>query len=486
MKANPNPQAKSTFLNNPYLWSAFIAVAIALVRVLGNPIQLHLPFISDDLRYFYFAITTPDCYIFTACIQYFFRPVVHLLYLLLLHTVGTNFLGVHLAFIVMHCGLAIMVAVFFRRLTGAPLALVAPLVILWGVFGGYDEVFYFTSSFATELMGAWFIILALWFFLRHLDGDGPFWIVPICIVLAYGSKESSIVVLPLMALLCAWRRKLPQRWILKLVIVAIPTVGYLALEYFLQVVVAGSLHKPNTKMFFVGWHVLGNYYDVLEIISGGGIWLGLAEVWRSIVGVILLGAALWLGRRDGLLAFAMLLVMILPFSLKTTSLIEFDTRHLYMPAMFWSLLLLIACNHLANSWGKQVAVAAVLWLSVTVSAVSGILWINARYEHYLPEIRYIEITLRQVYPELKRDQKMIPLRGYELIDPIMLPVLNEVYFDGRLQDLSAMTPEEAAAETLVLGYDPPRALGWERMEENPLLGRNIWRTLPDGNIYNGK
>ncbi len=161
-------------LGNPWFLYPVIAITILLVRALGNPTQLNLPFISDDLRYFYLAKTTPSCYIFTACIQYYFRPIVHVLYWLMLHTVGTDFVGVHLALITLHAGLAMMLAVFFRRLTSAPLALVAPVVILWGVFGGYDEVFYFTSSFATELMGAWFTLLTLWFFLRHLDGEGPF------------------------------------------------------------------------------------------------------------------------------------------------------------------------------------------------------------------------------------------------------------------------------------------------------------------------
>jgi len=470
----------------PWFWYTVIALTIVVVRALGNPIQLGLPFISDDLRYFFLAKTTPPFYIFTACIQFFFRPVVHSLYWLLFHSIGTNFVGVHLTLIVLHAGLAVLVAAFFRRLTKAPILLVAPVVIFWGVFGGYDEVFYFTSSFATELMGAWFTVLSLLFFLRHLDDEGPFWMVPICLIFAYGSKESSIVILPLMALLCLWRRKLPHRWIIKLIILLIPTLAYLVLEYYLQVVVSQSFRKSNLKFYYLGWHIFRNFGQMLVIVSGGSIWLNLSWIWRGILAVLLFSLTIWLGRREGLIAFLMLLVMILPFGIKTTVLVENDTRHIYMPAMLWGLLLLTASNRLVSHWGKQGIIAVVLWIFAVANMASGIIWVNLRYQHYQYEISFIEVILCQVNPELEQTQRSIPLWGYNLFDPGLLPILNAVYFNDRLIDLSGLTPEEAAQKAAELGYDPPRALSWEKSDDGSMNGKNLWRTLPQGEVFQGK
>ena len=486
MQVEFKPKQKVSLFDRLIFWYGFIAFVTVLVRALGNSNLLSLPFISDDLRYFYLAKTTPSCYIFTACIQYYFRPVVHILYWLILHSVGTDFVGVHLTFIMMHAGLAMLLAVFFRRLTGASLALVAPTVILWGVFGGYDEVYYFTSSFATELMGAWFTILTLWLFLRHLDGEGPFWIVPISLILAYSSKESSIVILPLMGLLCLWRGRLPQRWLVKLIILLIPTIGYIALEYFLQVVVGGTFRKSNLKIYYVDWHILRNLGQTLAMVGGGALWLTMPWVWQTIVCVPIYALALWLGRRQGIITLAMLLVMILPFAIKTVVLIENMTRHIYMPAMFFSLLILMAGQKAAEKWEKRLIVQGVLWLLVGLNCVSGIVWINARYQHYQPEIRLITGFLHAVNPELDREQHLIPLRGYDLIDPGLLPIMNAVYFNDQLKDLSGLLPEAAAVEATAMGYDPPRALGWEHTEGSAAGGHNVWRTLPDGNLYNGK
>ncbi len=313
-----------------------------------------------------------------------------------------------------------------------------------------------------------------------------FWTVPIALILAYSSKESSIVILPLMGLLCLWRNQLPPRWLGKLIILLVPTVSYILLEYYLQVVVGGTFRKSNLKIYYIDWHILRNLGQTLAMVGGGALWLPLSWIWQAVVCVPVYALTLWLGRRRGVIAFAMLLIMIMPFAIKTVVLIENMTRHIYMPAMFFSMLLLVAGQKAVERWKKQVPVYVVFWLLAVLNCISGTIWINARYPHYQPELKLITDILRALNPELERDQSLIPLRGYELIDSGLLPLVNVLYFDERLKDLSSLPPEEAASEARAMGYDPPRALGWEAIEGSVSGGKNIWRTLPDGNVYNGK
>lgn len=482
LAATDNAQDKAR--SSKYSWCLYagIALVIILVRALTNSVQLHLPFVGDEVVYLNYAKTTPPFYIITACIQYYFRPVVHIFYWLMLNTVGMSFVGQHLLLIVLHAFLAVVFALFLRRLTGISTLLASLCALVWGLYGGYDEVYYFTSSFATELLGAWFLVLSLWLGLRHIDGDGPFWPVILCLILAYGSKEPSIVIIPMLAILCLWRRRVPDRWLFKLFMLLIPTLIYLALEYYLQVVVAGSMHKPNTNIYYPGLHVLRNIGQLSVMIIGGGLWLPMSSLLQSIATCLLIVLLLWWGKREGLLSIILFIIVLLPFCTKTLDLTVNNTRHIYLPSMFWWLIPAAALGRLNLKNSQSYLPALILGIWALSSAISGTIWIDKRYPSYKSLLYQMDVLLRHINVELQKTDKPLPLLNYNLLLPGQLNLVNNVYFENRLVDLSGLDSKQAIVKAQECGYNPPCALTWEQTGKEAWMGKNTWIILTTDSV----
>ncbi|MES1257614.1 MAG: hypothetical protein ABUS51_04255 [Acidobacteriota bacterium] len=248
------------------------------------------------------------------------------------------------------------------------------MAAFFAVYAGHEEAVMWYAA-VHELLMFFFTVAFLMLWIRWVNAPRRGWLLyaasSACFLLALGSKESGVVLVPLAALL-AWWDGGTRKW--RKVAGAVP-FAVVALFYAWAIFAAGNTHQhlnDGTFSFHAPfWITWRNSFGRLLWIWGllGGIWFAASGEWRRY-GDLLLAAGVWIS------------VTLLPFSF-LTYMPRIPSRHAYLPSAGLALLAGAAFVSL-----RQRAAGRYRWLAPAVAML--VIAHNCLYVWLVKGPRYLE------------------------------------------------------------------------------------------------
>jgi len=267
--------------------------------------------------------------------NHFYRPIIEIYFFIGRRAFGCDAVSFHLASVAVHLCNTALLFLFARALTKSTM-FAGLTAVLFAVQPGYVQAVVWVAAI-TDLLPATWYFLALWMYLRYLEGRGRlFYVISLAAFVAcLLTHESSATLLPMLIALealvlieghsgasvpLATRAK-------RYVPFALLLVAYLALEY----VVNSRSYLITEGRYRLGWHAVTHGLDYLITLSMGAHNLAFRVL--AVAGVVTLLAV---GTARVRFFVAWILVTIVP---STFFIWDNSSRYLYLPAAGFAMLL---------------------------------------------------------------------------------------------------------------------------------------------------
>jgi hypothetical protein len=300
-------------------------------------------FVLDDFAWLDCALETRASLssLFNLHISNFFRPLAHAYFAALLSLIGPDAFGFHIASLVLHSANALLFSALVLRLSRLPsLAVFAALAFV--LLPTYTEAVIWVSG-VTEPIAALPMLLALLTFRRYLEGPPSVrgWPAYLATVLFFAlallAKESTVALLPLLALLHLGLRLFGRARPVGLLPTYLPLAALLCLYLAFQLRVQQESYLVQHGLFSVGPHAFA--------ALGHGLRHLARRSWPILLPPVLLAV---LGRGFGAvplretlklvaLFLAALVATMAPYTLLVGGVLA--SRYFYLPAMIVALAL---------------------------------------------------------------------------------------------------------------------------------------------------
>jgi hypothetical protein len=314
------------------------AVALAVIVAIVYRDVSRIYYFNDDFQWLQGARTfTPVKLLHIEQYNHFYRPVIEVYFFIGRRLFGCDPLSFHIASVVVHAINSALLFCFARALTkNAPVAGMAAL--LFAVHPGYVQAIVWVAAI-TDLLPATWYLLALWMYVRYLEGGGRvfYGISLAAFATCLFTHESSATLLPMLIALevlitmvgvdgrfhLTSLTTLARRFAPFVVILAV----YLGIEYDVN----SRSYLITEGHYQLGWHAVPHALDyVISLFMGP----------HNIVARVFAAAAVATLLLFGTARVRFLVVWIL-LTVAPTSFFTWDnsSRYLYIPAAGFAMLL---------------------------------------------------------------------------------------------------------------------------------------------------
>lgn len=374
-------------------------------------IVVHGYFFSDDFTWLWFGqrIVENPAQLWTLKAGSFFSPVMNAYYSILLSLFGPSAPAYYIVNLLVHVGVATLAGLLAFRLSRSHVAAWIALVFVVLAGCAYEPLIWIGAnmhSFVTL-----FILLALYGYWRHLETRKTPWLVMSIVgqLLAYGTKETSIVVAPLLALLYLnWRffRKERTNW--KHWIFVGATLLGSAVYAGLQLILQDSGKTFSANQYQIAWPGLWRYPFVLAdlfipILPFRTYFTPSSAALAGLVFVALFGFVLWYWRKVSGVLFAagIMLVGALPplFFVPRNWWEPLASRYQYLPRMGAALMVALIFAHLvrgnASRW-KIFIFGAVVCFGVVAQLGFMVQTVRVDYAYIYRSGRTLAVSIKKM------------------------------------------------------------------------------------------
>jgi hypothetical protein len=300
---------------------------------------LHGFFILDDFAWLDCALdaTSDPSHLFTLHISNFFRPVAHLVWMVVFSVFGPHPAAFHCCQVLLHAlAVTLLAHLAWRLFANRWLALLCALCFAFNPT--YSEAVIWISGI-TEPAHAVLVLITLLLFHRYLTAtrsstrQWSYVAALLAFALAHGAKESAVALLPLMVLLylgAALLDQVPHRPRLRVYLpFALAELSYLASQLTLQqqsYLVQDGIYDIGLHAILVlaasAWHLLSLTWPPFAV----GVLDALCVRWRRAEPDTV--RRLFLG---GLILLGAVVVTIVPYSMFRVEVLA--SRYFYLPSM---------------------------------------------------------------------------------------------------------------------------------------------------------
>jgi protein O-mannosyl-transferase len=323
----------------------------------------------------------------------YYRPLMHIVYMLNYHLFGLNPWGFHLVNILFHCGASVLVFLIIRRLLNERM-LTTSSVYLSPAF--LAAVLFATHPIHTEAVTwiaglpdvsfTFFYLLSLYFYISFRDGaKGAYLLSILSFSVATLFKEPALT-LPFMLIAYDYLVKKPDETILpgikRYIPYAVVSSVYLLMRYYAlrSVVPVASYPGLSTYQLIINvfplfreyltsllWPFNLNSWHTFHPISSLFEANGVISIFVTVIYFIVAAAAY---RRNKTVFFGLILIVVplLPaFYIKAIGGKPFAERYLYLPSVGFVLLLAVFL-----SWIREKLPRGVISITIAVLVIAGL------------------------------------------------------------------------------------------------------------------
>ena len=323
----------------------------------------------------------------------YYRPMMHVIYLLNYQIIGLKPFGYHLVNIVFHCGVSVILFLFIRRLladhqgAASSLSLSPPFIaaLLFSSHPIHTEAVSWIASLP-EVAFTFFYLLSLYQYILFREGDNKSYLFSILSFLAASLFKETALTLPIMLVAYDHLFRKSDKRILRSIETYIPYLAVAGVYLLARYYVLGSLSPMDFYGDMSTYELIINVFPLFRDYLSSLLWPFNLNFWhtfypiRSIfeakglisaaVTLIYLIVAAAAYRKNKVFFFSLLLVVIplLPvLFIQKISGKPFAERYLYLPSAGYVVILAVFL-----SWVKKKLPDAVTSISVVFIVIVGI------------------------------------------------------------------------------------------------------------------
>jgi hypothetical protein len=404
------------------------AVIVTAAFVVFRPVLFGY-FFDDDFQWLVGTWTFDASRVFDISqMTHFYRPVIDVYFAAATPLFGGSPTAFHVANVVIHAANALLLMALAREVAGRDdYAFLAAL--FWVVQPADVDTIAWISALA-EAIGALFGCIALLSFLRFCRSGAGAWYTAsvLAFALALVTHESSVVFLPLLALVDWSRGGWSRRSIARYVPFALLVLAYLLIDW--------RINRQNYLVteghYAIGLHMIANARDYVVALYVGK---GNAANYAFVLAVI--AAVLASRSRRVLCAGGWIAVALLPFVGFTWGT---SFRYLYLPAMGFAMLMaegVLQLDLLLARWLSPVprrALTTLLIAALTIRFIAfGTTNVRSFAAHTEVYRRYM-MAFKQTHPDLPRNSRIaVDAAGEKFAPKFLLAMLQWEYRDSSIE-----------------------------------------------------